>query len=513
MEHEIDLIILDEQFKRIADVDYYTSLNWKRNMLGDGSCELDIPITDDRDLSFITRNHYIVRNDDEMVCQIMYTEIREDANGCDILHVQASDITMLFLNKRVVFSNFWHSGTVTTFITKLLNENFSVASVNQIEARRIYASDKQTSLIQLEFVGTAGEEGIQYTTNNEAIGDLIHSVLETFRYAMQMVLREYSNGVVHLHLKIFRPSNRANYVIFDQKMDNVVNTNFKSEFVRGSNLILVGGSKTEDGSGRYYQSVGSTAKGLDRNEEFYDQENLSHSVSWTELLNNYPADKAIYDFPIDAKTGGHTVKTTIVQEGKTYDRWYWRMKLFKIPIQDEEQFKNLRNAFKNYDWAPDTDATTGITYFCIANCDIALLTEDIYNKPPEKNDDGTYKSNPSATALSVLYSAMLIQKGYEKYQEGTMDCAFSAEIDPNATFHYKEDYILGDYVGIYNKYGAKSAVQITDVTETIDPSGYHLDVSVSDAKSKNVEDVIIFCGTDAVDSIYLCTDDGDFILM
>lgn len=509
MEHEINLVILDEQFKRIANVDYYTSLNWKCNMLGDGTCEMDIPITSDKDLSFITRNHYIVRNDDDMVCQIMYTEIKEDVNGCDLLHVQASDITMLFLNKRVIFANFWHSGTVTSLVTKLIRENFSTSA--QMEARRILATDG-TDLIQLQFIGTAGEEGIQYTTNNEAIGDLIKSVLETFRYAMKMVYSE-SNGVVHFILKIFRPSNRAGYVIFDKKMDNIVTTNFQSEFVRGSNLILVGGAKSDDGKSRYYQSVGSTAKGLDRNEEFYDQENLSHAISWTELLNNYPADKVIYDFPVDAKNGGHTVKTTIVEDGKTYERWLWRMKLFKMPIQDQDQFVNLRNAFKGYDWLPDTDPNTGITYFCIVNCDIALLTEDIYNHPPERNEDGTYKSNPSATALSVLYSAMLIQKGYEKYQEGTMDCAFSAEIDPNATYEYKKDYILGDYVGIYNKYGAKSAVQVTDVTETIDPTGYHLDVSLSDAKSKNVEDVIIFCGTDAVDSVYLCTDNGDFILM
>ena len=106
----------------------------------------------------------------------------------------------------------------------------------------------------------------------------------------------------------------------------------------------------------------------------------------------------------------------------------------------------------------------------------------------------------------------MIQKGYEKYQEGTLDCSFSAEIDPNSTFRYKRDYIIGDYVGIYNKYGIKSAVQVTDVNETIDPSGYHLDVSLSDAKSKEVEDVIIYCGSDAVDAVYLCTDDGDFIL-
>ena len=508
MEREINLTILDSSFKKIAVVDYYTSLNWHENMLGDGECEVEIPITDDKDLSFIQRDHYIIRDGDDMVTQIQYTEIRESNNSADILYVKAVDITLLFLNKRIIFSNFWHSGTVTTIITKLIRENFSSEAV--MPARRILATDG-TSLIQLQFIGTIGEEGLQYETSNNSIGDLIHSILETFRYAMRMVLVE-TNGVVHLLLKIFRPSNRSSYVIFDQRMDNIVDTNFSSEFVRGSNLILVGGEKV-DGK-RYYQSVGAIVSGLDRNEAFLDCENLSRTIGWQELLTEYPARTQVYDFPVDTSNGGRTIHTTITEDGKTYERWIYQMGLFKLPIQDTEQFNSLMASFEGYgNWYISTNPNTGITNFYIKSCNIALLTEDVVNDPPPKDEEGNYTRNPTATALDILYKSMIIQKGWEKYQEGTMDTTFSAEIDPNATYHYKQDYILGDYVGIYNKYGIKAAVQITDVTETIDGSGYHLDVSLSDAKSKEAEDVIIFCGTDMVDTVYLLTDDGDYICM
>jgi len=510
MERAINLVILNTEFRQVAVVDFYSSLNWHKTMYGDGECEIEIPI-DDHDLSFIQRNHYIVRNDDEMVCQILYTELRENSEGADILYVKASDITLLFLNKRIIFSNFMHSGTVTTLITKLISENFSVNAPN--EARRILATDG-TSLIQLRFIGQIGNEGLQYSSENNAIGDLIKQLLETYRYAMEMVL-ETDNQVVHFVLNIFRPSNRSAYVIFDQKMDNVVQTNFSSEFVRGSNLILVGGEKDDLTGARYYQSVGSMATGLDRNEEFLDANSLSHTVEWQELLKEYPPKKAVYEFPTDPKNGATTVHFTIVEDGKTVDRWYYRMGLFKIPIQDMAQFTALKAAFPStkYLWYIDVDGQTGITNFYIENCDIAVFKVDIINDPPKRDENGNYDSNPTAQAQSVLYSAMMIQKGYEKYQEGTLDCSFSAEIDPNSTFRYKRDYIIGDYVGIYNKYGIKSAVQVTDVNETIDPSGYHLDVSLSDAKSKEVEDVIIYCGSDAVDAVYLCTDDGDFIIM
>ena len=511
MEKEIILTILDSDFQRIATLDYYSSISWHKTMYGDGECEIEIPITDKYDLSYIQRNHYIVRADDEMVCQILYTETRESNEGADVLYVKASDVTLLFLNKRVIFNSFMHTGTVTTLITKLINENFSVSSSN--EARRILAKDG-TSLIKLQFVGQIGNEGLSYTSENVSIGDLIKQVLETYRYAMEMVLEE-TNGLVHFILKIFRPSNRASYVIFDQKMDNIVSTNFSSEFVRGSNLILVGGEKDEQTGARYYQSVGSMATGLDRNEEFLDAESLSHTIEWKEILKEYPPKKAVYDFPTDPTNGATTVHFTTTIDGNKVDRWYYRMGLFSIPIQDMAQFSALKAAFPStkFLWYIDVNPDTGISNFNIQNCDIAVFKQDIINDPPKKDENGNYDSNPTGTAQSILYSAMMIQKGYEKYQEGTLDCSFSAEIDPNSTFLYKRDYIIGDYVGIYNKYGIKSAVQVTDVTETIDPSGYHLDVTLSDAKSKDVEDVIIYCGSDAVDSVYLCTDDGDFIIM
>ena len=504
MDKNIELRILNERFQQVAVVDYYTSLSWKRNMLGNGECEVQIPIADAYDLSYVQRNYYIARKDDEMVCQIQYTETQESSSGADILLVKAYDITKVILNKRVVWTNFIFSGAVTTMINKLIIDNFSAPA---IQNRMCLATDG-TPLIKVRVIGNAGSELITYQTENNPVGDLIEMLLETFRYGMVMTLEE-TNYVYHLVLNIFRPSNRSTYVIFDERFDNVIDTNFTSEFTRGSNLILVGGEN--NGASRKYQSVGSVSSGLDRNEEFLDAKTLSSRIAWDDLLTQYPPSKQILDFPYDPQYGGYTVYFQYEEDGKLYDRWYYRMKLFKIPIQDDAQYVVLRNMYSKYVWSIDVDPMSGITYFYIQDCDIAILNKDIINDPPTVDENGNYSYNASCTAMEVLYSAMLIQKGYEKYQEGTVDCSFSAEIDPNATFKYKQDYILADYVGIYNKYGVMAAVQITDITETVDPSGYHMDVSVSDAQSKDKEDIIIFCGTDMVNTVYLCTDDGSYI--
>ena len=57
----IELLILDKQFKQVAVVDYYSSLSWHKSMFGDGECEVQIPIADAYDLSYIQRDYYIAR--------------------------------------------------------------------------------------------------------------------------------------------------------------------------------------------------------------------------------------------------------------------------------------------------------------------------------------------------------------------------------------------------------------------------------------------------------------------
>lgn len=698
----IDLYILDTTFKPVGVLDYYTSLNWHKNMLGEGEVEIEIPITGDTDLSYIQRDHFITRKDDDMIAIITYTETREQSDSVPIYYVKATDTTIFILNKRIVWSNFIFQGTVTAFINKLINENFSSPS---IENRKILASDG-TPLIRTNFVGTAGSELMNYQTNNDQIGDLITTILATFGYGMLMTIsRTSGTGVVHLILNVYRPSNRSSYVIFNTKFDNVINTNFTAEYTAGTNVILVGGEK--DSGTRRYQSVGRIVSGLERSETFLDAKDLSRNISWSDLITQYPPKEAIYDFPTDPDNGGYMeerkepnksgvsvsgeqvqfedaadgeslivgeiflpydddgytealitsqtdywtidrlikkgcrgedvmeVQRRLINKGYSCGKWgvdgifgsatyaavvafqmdYWPdvpkewdgivgpktgralgagnpvgdtvyfpekiyggtldfvngklysqytadgeekelydiydvtpldikshsgtnilyctaegskitvkycnmiskwdyiMGVFKIPIQDMDQLDQLRAIYKNYKWSTQQDPTSGITYFCVQDAEIAVFDVNIIKNPPDKDENGNYKENPTAYAKDALYTAMIITKGYEAYQEASVDTSFSAEIDPNVTFKYKEDYILGDYVGIYNNYGIKAAVQITDITETIDPSGYHFDVTLSNASSKGKQEVIIYCGTDAVETVYLLTDDGQYICL
>lgn len=935
--HVIDLYILDEKFRIIAVVDYYLSLSWHTNMLGEGEVEIEIPLTSGYELEYIansevdprnnddgkraifSRNHYIFRTDDEMVAMITYTETRESDTG-DVYYIKGEDVTKKILNKRIIWENSIFSGTVTAYINHLIENNFTQSS---IERRNLIAPDGQP-MIQVVFIGTAGDEKFTYKSNHDQIGDLISDILNNWRYGMRMTLERYpdyreEDGVIPLlKLKIYRPTNRSNYVIFNKKFDNVVNTNFTSEYVAGSNVILVSGETDKDTGMTRQVTTGSLSSGLDRNESFLDAQSLSRNIPWHDFLKQYPPKQNVHDIE-KSDTGGSTrretfksdstkqssgevatiedaydskslatgeivfpyrqepysvitlthdsnyagksdadtsswIVTRIIYKGdrgddvaemqrrliekgyscgnsgadgiygdltleavvkyqqslwpddptqwdgvcgrgtlgslgavikiddgvtttRTYTRdlsyrddpqlednawvvrrvlsrgdrgddvaemqrrliarghscgpkaddgifgprteegaisfqktvwpddssqwdgicgqgtltalgavcrggvyddtwevyqvlregdrnedvremqrrliergfscgstgadgifgpntaaaaiefqktvwpddpsqwdavcghgtlaalgaivkiddgtasdsqfyggyfdfvngklysqynsdgtekdhveiielnkidielsestnalysdiegtkvyvsyyykiqkWYYTMGVFKIPlIGDKDQLNRLRETYKDHKWFTSTETVNNqtTTYFCVEDCDIAIFDVDIVSDPPEKDEtkttdtgEPTYKTNPTAYAMDTLYDVMLTQEGYKVYLEGTLDTSFSAEIDPISTFKYKEDYILGDYVGIYNNYGIKASVQITDITETIDSSGYHFDVTLSNASGLGSQEVTIYCATDAVDTVYILSDDGYYITL
>lgn len=546
---DIILYVLNSDFKQVACVDYYISLNWKRKTLGDGECEVVIPITVDNNLDCWQREYYISRPDDEMVCQIQYVETQEGKEGCDTLLVKGADITQLILNKRIIWNDIIYSGSVDSFFRKLLDENFSKKAV--IPKRRMIAEDGH-DLIELNVIGEAtGTESFSFKSNHENIGDVMASVCNTYRYGMLMTIERAEVTIkaqsideqgrvttydlpirtdrIRMKLNLYKPSNRSNYVMFSERFDDVIDTNFTSEFVSGQNLILVGGEYKDDGS-RTYQSVGTIEGGLKRNEKFYDAEKVSRKLNWEDFLNEYPMKDKIFHFPWSWPNGGIFVPFEVEEAGNTYTFYYYRVKNFKIGIQDWDHYQVLKEMYKDKVWSISDDSK----YFVINECDIAIFDRDILNNPPHYDPDnpdspdnefkptdpndpwnggGTFTCSVSCTAMDVLYSAMLMEAGYTEYTVDSADMAFSAEIDPVSTFKYKEDYIIGDYVGIYNKYGVKGVVQIQEVDETIDASGYHFDVSLSNARDKEQFDYVIYCTTDVADGIYISTDDGKYICL
>lgn len=71
------------------------------------------------------------------------------------------------------------------------------------------------------------------------------------------------------------------------------------------------------------------------------------------------------------------------------------------------------------------------------------------------------------------YLDMLTERGKQKlFIEHDITQSFEAEIEPNITYRYKEDYNLGDIVTVTNEYGVTAKPRIVEIIESWDETGY-----------------------------------------
>lgn len=70
------------------------------------------------------------------------------------------------------------------------------------------------------------------------------------------------------------------------------------------------------------------------------------------------------------------------------------------------------------------------------------------------------------------YYAKLSQRGNEKLNECTVITNFESQIEPQATYKYKQDYDLGNIVTTENQYGIRNNPRITEIIESWDENSY-----------------------------------------
>lgn len=103
------------------------------------------------------------------------------------------------------------------------------------------------------------------------------------------------------------------------------------------------------------------------------------------------------------------------------------------------------------------------TNYKIPNCAIADLQSD------------TPADGDSVTLRDVVYSAYLLERGYQKVVEYGETESFEGSVIPDITFTYKQDYFLGDIVKVRNEYGIEANARIVEVVEVQDVNGYRIE--------------------------------------
>lgn len=418
-----ELYVLDDNLEVIGLVDAYKSLIWssRYNKLGD--CELYLK-ADSEALSLLRQGYYLMRPDDEMVCQIRKIELDTDAENGNYLVITGYD-SKIYLDQRLIWDTVSINGEVSSAVYDMVDR----ALINASDSARILYKRNGTKLFSLGQIPLAMDEISTEQVSYKNLGEKVREYCERYGWGYKVI---YDQG--KLEFLLYRGTDRTGQVIFSEDFENLSATKYVQDNTNLGNVALVAGEG--EGSARE-RSVAGYAEGPERFEVYVDAKDISKTITYADLVAAFPAGN------IQGSVGAYTYRYTF----------------YNVLILDDAQLSWLEDNF------PDGSviSISGVDYYRIPNCDMA----DLPSSSPADSDNVVLRD--------VVYTSFLLNRGYEKLAEYGAVTSFDGSVEPNTTFVFNTDYFLGDLVTVQNEYGITVNARITEVVEVNDDNGYRVE--------------------------------------
>ena len=262
-----EVYLLDSELNKKYIIDTYSSIIWtpRYNTLGD--CELVISASCEN-FKKIKECKYIIRDDDEMACEIKKVELKTDEENGDQLIITGTDVKDI-LNQRIVMNQTNFNGLVEDYIRTLIND----AIINPKDSNR-----KIANFILDDKVGFT--EKIREQVTYDYVGDKIQKLCKQYNWGYKVIIKN-KNFIFSL----YKGKDRSNYVKFSQDFDNIATTDYLKDDSNIKNFTVIAGEG--EGAERSKVTVGESI-GIDRKELYIDARDISSSIDYTELLSSYP---------------------------------------------------------------------------------------------------------------------------------------------------------------------------------------------------------------------------------
>lgn len=262
-----ELYLLDKNRKVKHIIDTYSSVIWASRYNTIGDCQVVISASFGN-LKKIKESRYIVRDDDDMVCEIEKIEIKTDIENGDQFIIYGTDVKKI-LKQRIVAKQINFNGFVEDYIRTLINESI----INPIdEDRKIY------NFILGEKQGFS--ETIKQQTTYDNVGEKIEELCKQYGWGYKIVL-DNENFVFLL----YKGKDLSEYISFTESNDNISTTEYLEDNKNVKNIALVAGEG--EGTNRTTVTVGE-GKGIDRHELYVDSRDVSSTINYDELIKSYP---------------------------------------------------------------------------------------------------------------------------------------------------------------------------------------------------------------------------------
>ena len=435
--------VYNKVLERVGIVMQYTSLIWDRRYRTLGDCELYLPATMDN-INLLQKGYYLTRDDDDMVCIIRKIEITTDEEQGNMLIVTGKDVRCLIDQRIQQVSGKFTNALAEEAIRRMVGWAVINSGVDG-DVNVIYKGNTSTKLVQTK-TNSALTNRITTPYGYGNAGDKIREVQACFGWGGRMTLEQIDSSGPYLVYETYAGTDRRASVIFKPSNHNLKSSDYVDDVSGMKNVTYV--------VTKYKYADPATGD--------YELENVQYYGTQTGI-NRFEqlierGQSSIQKSQVEAQFPGGTWQTAGGRKIYTINNWS-----FVIPVGSLEQY--LRDNF------PDFVITTsgGVKHATVSGTwGIAETTASTI--------ESTTSCNLTLIPL-LVYNLGAAQEANTKHPE---KITFTAEIIPDLTYRYKEDYFLGDLVTVENEFGISTVARVSEVLESWDATGYSLEIKFNE---------------------------------
>lgn len=261
----MELFIFDRDLNFKGILDNFFSFSWRRRYYKYGEFELQCVLTPEN-LNLLQRENIIYKKDDTEAGYIEHRNLKQDADGKEILVVQGKFLTG-YLNRRIIWGTEYINDTAESAMRILVNDN----CINPSDSNRVIPN---LVLGNLNRFTKAVNYQVSYANLSEEleslshISDLGHRI--NFDISNRKLIFDVYEGIDRGVSQSINP--RA---IFSKEFENVLEQEYLDSLNNYKNTALIGGMG--EGIDRKLITLGDSV-GLERYELFVDAKDISNTV-------------------------------------------------------------------------------------------------------------------------------------------------------------------------------------------------------------------------------------------
>lgn len=263
----MNINIYDDNLLKIAIIDNYTSLIWCKRYYDVGAVDLQIEATTET-IKLLKKDYYITRDDDDAIYQIKTIELNTAENYDNSLLIGAVECKDI-LAQRIIYDVFNYSGTVESFIRKIVNENVISPSITNRKIENFYLANAK-----------GFTDSVTLQTNHETLSEKIIELCKTYNLGWKIIFVDNN-----FYFDLYRGNDKTKEIVFSPHYDNLASSKYEYDSSKYKNVALVLGEG--EGIEQKTTTVGS-GTGLKRYETVIDASSMSSNIeSETDLALYY----------------------------------------------------------------------------------------------------------------------------------------------------------------------------------------------------------------------------------